>query len=334
MRYDSPQPGATERVNGHHVGYSFDQSPERRTHLLHFAARPVAQWREEAGGKGGGGGITFLATDHLGTPACALAGDGSVTWSGGFEPFGRDWQHGTPEGALASGLFLRLPGQWDHPYWHRDLRSGGFGADLFYNVHRWYEAGTGRYVSSDPLGLEADINLYGFVGQRPLFYTDPLGLANDDGCPCGSDCPGGRWDAAVASGSVFLGVGGWTRGTAAYTCQSNGLRVDTTFRCITVGLIAGVGGGVEGSIGGPGACGCFIDELYGPQEQWTWAAVVAQGSDSGRCSRGSDPDRKVQTVGVNISTAWPFLRLTGGAGKTVCFHKPQFVIRPNAPRWW
>ncbi|MCZ7652115.1 MAG: hypothetical protein M5U13_13515 [Thermoanaerobaculia bacterium] len=34
----------------------FDGSPERRTHLLYFAARPVAQWREEAGGKGGGGG--------------------------------------------------------------------------------------------------------------------------------------------------------------------------------------------------------------------------------------------------------------------------------------
>lgn len=177
MRYDSPQPGTTERVNGHHVGYSFDQSPERRTHLLYFAARPVAQWREEAGGKGSGGAITFLATDHLGTPACALAGDASVTWSGGFEPFGRDWQHGTPEGALASGLFLRLPGQWDHPYWHRDLRSEGFGADLFYNVHRWYEAGTGRYVSADPLGLEAGPNLFAYGRANPVFWQDPLGLS-------------------------------------------------------------------------------------------------------------------------------------------------------------
>ncbi|MCZ7651071.1 MAG: hypothetical protein M5U13_07900 [Thermoanaerobaculia bacterium] len=157
---------------------------------------------------GGGGrqgrwrGLTFLATDHLGTPACALAGDASVTWSGGFEPFGRDWQHGTPEGALASGLFLRLPGQWDHPYWHRDLRTEGFGADLFYNVHRWYEAGTGRYTRTDPanrglllggidagrfftpstLGMFAGpysdgLSTYGYAASNPLLWVDPLGLA-------------------------------------------------------------------------------------------------------------------------------------------------------------
>ncbi len=94
------------------------QAGESRTGLLYFAGRPVAQWREAVGG-GGGGALTFLTTDHLSTPACALGEDASVTWSGGFEPFGRDWQEGSAQSALANGIFLRLPGQWDHPFWHR-----------------------------------------------------------------------------------------------------------------------------------------------------------------------------------------------------------------------
>ena len=32
-------------------------------------------------------------------------------WEGGFEPFGRDWLEGRPDGAQESGVFLRFPGQ-------------------------------------------------------------------------------------------------------------------------------------------------------------------------------------------------------------------------------
>ena len=104
----------------HTIDLASRKTSESRTGLLYFAGRPVAQWREAVGG-GGGGALTFLTTDHLGTPACALGEDASVTWSGGFEPFGRDWQEGSAQSALANGIFLRLPGQWDHPFWHRGL---------------------------------------------------------------------------------------------------------------------------------------------------------------------------------------------------------------------
>ena len=154
----------------HTIDLASRKTSESRTGLLYFAGRPVAQWREI-----GGGALTFLTTDHLGTPACALGPDASVTWSGGFEPFGRDWQEGSAQSALANGILLRLPGQWDHPFWHRGLGNEGFGADLYYNVHRWYEAGTGRYVSADPEGLEAGINLFTYAASNPVINTDPDG---------------------------------------------------------------------------------------------------------------------------------------------------------------
>src|SRR5690606_21781565 len=64
-----------------------------------------------------------------------------------FEPFGEDWQAGTLMNSLGKGIFLRMPGQWKDPLWS----DATYPMELFYNVHRWYETGTGRYLSVDPL---------------------------------------------------------------------------------------------------------------------------------------------------------------------------------------
>ncbi|MDZ7616864.1 MAG: RHS repeat-associated core domain-containing protein, partial [Patescibacteria group bacterium] len=59
---------------------------------------------------------------------------------------------------------------------------------LYYYRARMYDAELGRFVSRDPIGYEAgDVSLYRYVGGRPLYDTDPLGLAPDDPAdPC--DC--------------------------------------------------------------------------------------------------------------------------------------------------
>jgi hypothetical protein len=43
---------------------------------------------------------------------------------------------------------------------------------------RDYNAALGRYAESDPFGLMAGVNTYGYVGQNPLWGLDPWGLAD------------------------------------------------------------------------------------------------------------------------------------------------------------
>ncbi len=41
--------------------------------------------------------------------------------------------------------------------------------------HRFYDPGTGRFVTRDPIGYKGGINLYGFTGNNPVNRQDPSG---------------------------------------------------------------------------------------------------------------------------------------------------------------
>jgi RHS repeat-associated protein len=46
------------------------------------------------------------------------------------------------------------------------------------NWHRWYDAALGQWLSEDPIGFWGDdTNLRRYVGNEPLSFTDPAGLA-------------------------------------------------------------------------------------------------------------------------------------------------------------
>ncbi|MEU9122473.1 putative T7SS-secreted protein [Streptomyces sp. NPDC048506] len=74
---------------------------------------------------------------------------------------------------------LRFPGQ----YFDAETQ-------LHYNVHRHYEPTTARYLSPDPIGLEAAPNPVAYV-NNPHRWSDPLGLTP---CPSGfTDLGGGQY---------------------------------------------------------------------------------------------------------------------------------------------
>jgi RHS repeat-associated protein len=66
---------------------------------------------------------------------------------------------------------LRFPGQY------HDVETG-----LFYNLNRYYNPDTGRYVTADPLGLAPSPNPHSYV-PNPTTQIDPLGLHGADAPP-------------------------------------------------------------------------------------------------------------------------------------------------------
>ena len=52
-----------------------------------------------------------------------------------------------------------------------DIETG-----LYYYRHRTYSSELGRFLQRDPLWYEDGMNLYGYVGDNPIYYYDPYGL--------------------------------------------------------------------------------------------------------------------------------------------------------------
>ena len=138
--------------------------------FFYLAGRPVAQVVIDAAAVET---WSYVNTDHLGTPLLATDDAGALTWEGGFEPFGRDYQEGTAGGALGNGIYLRLPGQWEETSW----QGATSGADVYYNVHRWYSPATGRYTRPEPewYGDYFNTNPYFYALANPLRHWDPDG---------------------------------------------------------------------------------------------------------------------------------------------------------------
>jgi len=110
--------------------------------------------------------LLYLHTDHLNTPRLATDENQIVVWRWEADAFGRTKPDKDPDrDGTKVNVRLRFAGQY------YDSETG-----LHYNYFRYYDPSTGRYTTSDPIGLRGALNTFAYVGGNPLRYLDLLGL--------------------------------------------------------------------------------------------------------------------------------------------------------------
>ncbi|WP_238350051.1 RHS repeat-associated core domain-containing protein [Pseudomonas sp. SWRI111] len=131
----------------------------------------------------------YYQLDHLGTPQELTDYSGEIMWSAKYRAYGN-------VAALDVAEIdnpLRFQGQYF------DAETG-----LHYNRHRYYNPGTGRFLTPDPIKLAGGLNNYRYV-PNPTGWIDPLGLDTTPiDCPGGANCtpPVKTLDELVPGGSV------------------------------------------------------------------------------------------------------------------------------------
>ena len=112
-----------------------------------------------------GSGVYALSADWLGAPHVISNSSGVSVWKWDHLAFGDNAPNQNPSGLGTFAYNLRFPGQY------ADAETG-----LNYNMARDYNPGLGRYIQSDPNGLQGSINSYGYVGGNPVKRIDYRGL--------------------------------------------------------------------------------------------------------------------------------------------------------------
>jgi RHS repeat-associated protein len=105
-------------------------------------------------------GVTsaFL-TDALGSPVAVTDNNGAVQTEYTYEPFGKTTTSGSSN---------------TNPYQYTGRENDGTG--LYYYRVRYYRPDLQRFISEDPIELfGGDVNLYAYVLNNPVRFTDPSG---------------------------------------------------------------------------------------------------------------------------------------------------------------
>lgn len=181
---------------------------------VYLNGRPLAQIDEDSNEV-----ITYFHVDHQGTPRVGTDSTGASVWTWSY--LGNAFGDIAPTSTGSLEVNLRMPGQ----YFDDET-------DLFYNWNRYYDPKTGRYVSSDPIGVAGGLNTFAYAGANPARYTDPEGLDAEnpewyETCNDGEYCGPAEWGAEVAT-NVIDGP----RRTIASCGDSSGGALDQAGKCI------------------------------------------------------------------------------------------------------
>ncbi|CCN73826.1 hypothetical protein VIBNISFn118_950001 [Vibrio nigripulchritudo SFn118] len=153
----------------------------------------------------------FYQNDHLGTPVRLVDTSGNVVWQASYNPLGQ---------ASIDIEEVRNPLRFQGQYF--DEESG-----LHYNLARYYDPYSGRFIQPDPIGLLGGINHYQYA-PNPVMWIDPLGMcAKEESSlvPTGTEktsqienevvkeLSGGALDSSIDFYAPFKYIGGITKAT-------------------------------------------------------------------------------------------------------------------------
>jgi RHS repeat-associated protein len=106
--------------------------------------------------------VRWALADHQGTIRDVTDANGAVINHLRYDSFGKVISQTRPTAFFRFGYTGR----------ETDTESG-----LMYYRARYYDPGVGRFISEDPIGFDGgDTNLYRYVGNSPINFTDPSGL--------------------------------------------------------------------------------------------------------------------------------------------------------------
>jgi RHS repeat-associated protein len=227
------------------------------------------------------GGVSYFATDHLGTTRALVDASGGLTSTLNYDSFGK------LIGGSASTRYT---------YAGREIDSD---TGLMHYRARWYDPQAARFMSEDPIGfLGRDVNLYGYVKNSPLFYRDPSGLQRCDpivGAILGAGVGGpvGFIVGGLLGPPVGAALGGATFGIAGTFAEPGGGTVLGGGGGAAAGAAAGatagpwVGGVIGAGIGGYlGYKYCSGDDACERTDTRPWSPNPPQDDDRDkRCNR-------------------------------------------------
>ena len=116
-----------------------------------YGYKPGSKWTTDPLFFKENGQYYFYQNDHLGTPQKITSVSGAEVWSAKYNAFG-----GTDiEVTSMVTNNLRFAGQ----YFDEEI-------GIHYNRHRYYDPKVGRYLKSDPFGLQGGINLFSYSMEQ------------------------------------------------------------------------------------------------------------------------------------------------------------------------
>ena len=124
----------------------------------------------------GGGGTSYLTSDHLGSTRVVTRSDGTVKARYDCLPFGEELGSGIGQRTTGLGYSLADSTKQKFTQKERDSESG-----LDYFIARYYSSAQGRFTSVDPATSSAHAlnpqswNRYAYVFNNPLILIDPDG---------------------------------------------------------------------------------------------------------------------------------------------------------------